>query len=394
MKRFSIPIFAFALVFVSVSIGGFQCPAFAEQKTLKIGILMPLTGFGAAWGIPVERATHIMVAKINEEGGVKVGGDTFRLEASVADTEGKAEVALAKANKFIFDEKIKYIVGPIFGGPLAAVQSISEPNKVLIMPTCYSPKTLGPDLKYTFRLFSSGRENMDTIFPFIKKYFPKVKTIALTGLGDERETVVMVGKMAEGAGYQVVSIEHVPPGTTDWFPVLTKVTAKNPDAFIPVSAPPPEAAMILQQLHQLGYKGLKITPSHYLPEHLVAKAGVEATEGFIFMAPDFGPNGPPALRYLQEKYLQKYGKPFDPVTAACFCFLDVLKQGIEKAGTLDTTAVMQTMENLSGTSVKGPFSMGGVKTYGIKRQIIESVHFSQMSGGGLKYIGEMTPSVP
>ncbi len=394
MKRSAGLIFMLSTILAFMLLVGTLGPATAAEKTLKIGILMPLSGFGAAWGIPVERSQKIMIEKINNEGGIKIGDDKYHIEALVADTESNTEVALAKANRFIFDEKIKYIVGPIFAGPTAAVQSISEPNKVIIIPTCYSPKAIGPDFSYTFRLFSSGRENMDTMFPFMKKYYPNVKTIALTGLGDERETVLLIAEMAKTAGYKVLTIEHVPPGTTDWFPVLTKVTAKNADAIIPVSAPPPEQAMILQQLHQLGNKALVISPSHFHPDHLVAKAGIEAVEGFVYMAPDFGPNGRPALRYLRDKYVDKYGKPFDPITAAIFGYLDVLKQAIEKAGTLDTTTVMKTLETLEGEFVKGRFSIGGVKTYGIKRQIIEPVDYSKINNGKLNYIGAMVPYVP
>jgi branched-chain amino acid transport system substrate-binding protein len=394
MKRPNILSLIFAIVMTSLFAGSLQSAAKAEQKKLKMGILMPLTGYGAAWGIPTVRSQQIMIDKINSEGGIKVGNDAYLIDPVVMDTECKNEAALARANKLIFEEGVKYINGPIFPGPVAAVQSVSEPNKVIIWVTCYSPKALGPDFPYTFRFFPSGIENMSTMFPFIKKYHPNVKTIALTGLADERETVLKIADMAKEAGYEVVIIEHVPAGTPDWFPVLTKVAAKNPDAIVPVSAPPPEQAMILQQLHQLGYKGLVISPSHFNPDDLVAKAGVEATEGFTFMAADFSPNGRPDLVYLHNKYIERYGEPFDPVTCATFGYFDVIKQAIEKAGTTDTTTVMKTLEHLKSESVLGPISFGGLKTYGIKRQIIEPVCYSKMHNGKLVYVGSMIPSVP
>jgi len=356
--------------------------------------MLPLSGFAAQWGIPSQKGINIMGERINAQGGYKVGGKSYRIKLVEVDTEGNTEIALSKGNRLIHDEKIKFIIGPIFCGEVSALQSISEPNKILTMVYCFSPQALGPDKPYTFRLYSSGRENMAAMYPFLKKFFPKVKTLGMSGLADEKETVELCVKMAEEAGFKVISIEHVPPGTSDWFPVLTKVVAKNPDAFIPVSAPPPEAGMIIQQKHQLGYKGLVISPSHYDPNMIVAKAGAEAAEGFISMGPDFtGPNARPGLRYLYEKYTEKY-KEFDPVSQASYGWLEILKIAIEKAGTLDTAGVIKTMENLEGEFVKGRFSFGGVKTYGIKRQIIEPVDFSAIKNGKHVYLGAIIPSVP
>jgi len=152
--------------------------------------------------------------------------------------------------------------------------------------------------------------------------------------------------------------------------------------------------MIVQQIHQLGFKGLVISPSHYDPNMIVGKAGVEASEGFVSIGPDFtSPKARPGLRYFYDKFTEKY-KQFDPVAAASYGWLEILKMAVEKAGTLDTTSVMKTMENLEGEFVKGHFSFGGVKTYGVKRQIIEPVDFSIIKNGKHVYLGAIMPSVP
>ena len=70
------------------------------------------------------------------------------------------------------------------------------------------------------------------------------------------------------------------------------------------------------------------------------------------------------------------------------------KMAIEKAGSLDTTAVAKAMENLEGEYPYGRFSMGGVKTYGSRHQISEPIFFSEIKNGALVGLGSVTPPVP
>jgi len=371
----------------------------AQQKTetLRVAVLTPLSGGGSQWGMCTLRSYELMAEKINREGGIKANDKIYMVELVKADTKTNATEALNQANRLVFEEKVQYIFGPIITSCTLAIQPVTEKNKVIIMNQSYSPKVLGPDKPYTFRLYASGHERIGAIYDFLNKRYPKVKTIGLIGPNDESAwgTSKVAKDKAPSYGLEVTFEDYVQRGTNDFFPVLTKMVAKKPDALIPHSATPGATALLLQQSYQLGYKGLLISPSHYDPKMLVEKAGAEAVEGFIFQTPDEDyPQNPPGVKEMIDNYVAKYKETFNPITAATYPMLQVLKMAIEKAGTLETTAVVKAMESLEGDYAFGHFSMGGLKTYGINHQINEPIFMSMLTKGKLKGLGSFTALAP
>ena len=366
----------------------------AQTNVIKVGALLPLSGGAATWGIPSLRALELMTDKINVEG-VKVGGIKYQMELVKADTKSNFDAALAQANKLIFDDKVKFINGPIISGEVLAILPVTEANKVIVMPYAASPKVIGPDKFYSFRLYPSVRESMLGFYSFLNKQRPDVKTIGLIGPNDESgwDNSKLAKDLVKDFGLQVTFEDFVQRGTTDFFPLLTKMVAKNPNAVLFHATPGGMTALLLQQGSQLGYKGLVMVPSHQDPSLLIEKAGAAAAEGCILTTPDFA-TGTEEMKEVYKNYQEKYKEKFDPIVNVGYPMLWILKLAIEKANSIDTTAVAKSMENLEGEMTYGHFSLGGVKTYGAKRQIIYPVAISQIKEGKLVNISFVMPPVP
>ena len=60
---------------------------------------------------------------------------------------------------------------------------------------------------------------------------------------------------------------------------------------------------------------------------------------------------------------------------------------IEKAGTLDTTALAKTLENLEGEMPYDRVSFGRLRTYRAKHQIVYPVFLSQFRVGKEVFVG-------
>jgi branched-chain amino acid transport system substrate-binding protein len=256
---------------------------------------------------------------------------------------------------------------------------------------------LGSDKHYSFRLSPSFSERVPALYMYLNKQRGDAKKVAFVGPNDETGwgNSKVAKDYAKEYGLDVVFEDFVQRGTNDFFPVLTKVMSKNPDVIIPLAFPPGETTLLLQQAHQLGYKKIMIAPAYFDPNLLIAKAGPEAVEGFVFLAPDMtGPSSTAGMRELYKGYNEKYKEEYNPIAFPGYVFLWVLKMAIEKAGTLDTTVVAKTMENLEGEMPYGRFSMGGAKTYGAKRQIVYPIFLSQFKNGKAEFIQSFTPPVP
>lgn len=368
-----------------------------KMEPLRFGVLLSFSGTYGPWGHGCMRGFEVMADKINEEGGIKVGDKQYRIEFVKSDNKTDFNVAVTGANRLVFQEKVKYILGPMLSGCTLAAQAVTEKNKVMTFTFSYSPKVLGPEKKYTFRLFPAGDENIKAIFLYLSKHYPDAKTIGCIGPNDETGwgTAKAIEKQAANYGYKVTFSDFFQRGTDDYFPILTKLMTKNPDVLIPNSVPPPKMGLFMKQKYQLGYKGLIIAPSHFDPEKLAEKAGVEAIEGLIDQSPDFeGPLSAPGHKELYKRYSKKFKEEFMSVSAAAYPYLWYIKMAIEKAGTLDTTAVAKAMENLKGEGPYGYFEMGGLKTYGANHQIVMPVYMSIVKNGKNVGLEPVTPPVP
>ncbi|MET0335246.1 MAG: ABC transporter substrate-binding protein, partial [Rhizobacter sp.] len=128
----------------------FAGPALA-QETLKIGALVTLSGAGAAWGTGMQHAAELAADDVNAKGGLEVAGKKYKVQVIAYDDKYQANEAVTVANRLVFDDKVKYIIGPVGSAPVLAIQPITEKNQVIVMTLGFTAKALGTDKAFTFR---------------------------------------------------------------------------------------------------------------------------------------------------------------------------------------------------------------------------------------------------
>ncbi|MCX6006554.1 MAG: hypothetical protein NTZ34_04735, partial [Chloroflexi bacterium] len=81
------------LVMVLVAITACAAPAaqpVSEVKTLRVGNIMPFTGQAALWGQYLRPGMEVYAQLINEDGGLKIGNDRYKVEMTFIDGYGPA----------------------------------------------------------------------------------------------------------------------------------------------------------------------------------------------------------------------------------------------------------------------------------------------------------------
>ena len=81
-------------------------------KTYTIGLCAELTGFLGAYNTATVNEAQIAVDMVNEKGGIMVGGQNYLLKLVVEDGKSTLDGTTAAANKLIFSDNVKFIVGP------------------------------------------------------------------------------------------------------------------------------------------------------------------------------------------------------------------------------------------------------------------------------------------
>jgi branched-chain amino acid transport system substrate-binding protein len=114
------------IVFV---LGIFSPPLYAAQKELKIGAIFPLSGRGATWGMAAQKAITVEQKEVNARGGLKVGGETYRIEIVWEDDKYNAASGRMAAEKLVNRDRVKFILGSQSSAVILAVQPSPNPTK-------------------------------------------------------------------------------------------------------------------------------------------------------------------------------------------------------------------------------------------------------------------------
>jgi branched-chain amino acid transport system substrate-binding protein len=129
-----------------VSAGG----ALAQRKEVKIGVIFDYTGPFAAGGSQAAGVgTKIAIDMINERGGV----EGYRINATYADAQSKAEVAINEAIRLLEQDKVHLIMGVYSSAhcvPMA--QKVDAAKKFMWANVCTASAVFkGKNLRYVFR---------------------------------------------------------------------------------------------------------------------------------------------------------------------------------------------------------------------------------------------------
>lgn len=142
MKRLRLGLFlvsiAITLIFCSASMSR------AEEKIIKVGVSAPLSGPAAAWGGSQFHGVDLAIDDLNAAGGITVKGATYKFKCVAYDDKYSPDVALQVINKLVYEDGVKFLVGPLGAAPALAVLPILTKNKVLSLGIAFDDRILGP----------------------------------------------------------------------------------------------------------------------------------------------------------------------------------------------------------------------------------------------------------
>ena len=256
--------------------------AVANAGTLTIGVLGVMSGPAASWGLVNRYCAEVTAKMYNAAGGVKIGDDTYTIEIISIDDKNDPKLSIAGAERLTYQEGIKYIIGPNVDTTARAIVPVLEKAGAMNFPyafdrTLYSP----PASNSVLGMIASYQAG-----PVIYKQLMAdngVKSIAFVArnesdpLNQRREGV----EAAEALGLEVVAAEDTyEPGTTDFFPVMSRIVQLNPDLIVLSGVAPSDAPLLIRAARELGYQGLMSTETAQDAKILAEVAG-DAANGFI-----------------------------------------------------------------------------------------------------------------
>jgi branched-chain amino acid transport system substrate-binding protein len=211
-------------------------------KTVKIGGTKPLTGSASLNGIDEYRGLATWAKRwVNDQGGIKAGdGNTYMVDLTIYNDESKPENVSRFYEKLINEDKVDFLMGPVWG-PLgqATVAAVEKYHKLEIYGNATFDPAQWKNWKYVMMVQTNGSEYLNILNKMIiNKILPQdptAKDIAIVHTDDG------FGVIAGTYGYQwakqqpqlnIVYYEKVSWDSTDFTPVLTKVKAAKPSILL------------------------------------------------------------------------------------------------------------------------------------------------------------------
>jgi branched-chain amino acid transport system substrate-binding protein len=141
---------------------GLRVPAVLAQTTiLKVGVLLPLSGYLAAAGQSCQRALGIAAALLPEMG--------YKVEIVSADTESDTNVARSRAEQLI-GAGAHVLVGAYDSGNTAAIAQVAEQHGVpLVINIAAAPQLTQQGYRTVFRNFPTSTLHMSKSLALIKE---------------------------------------------------------------------------------------------------------------------------------------------------------------------------------------------------------------------------------
>ncbi len=364
------------------------------QEALKIGGVGPLSGGGTAWGLAVQRGVQMAIDEVNAQGGLKVGGKTYKPELIMYDDKYSATGGRTAAERLVNFDKVKFIIGPIGTPSAMAVVPITNQAHVIVLSDGYAPDILKQSGKngYNFRTMNSNVEFGPSMVNWLKEHRPQARKVALIVPNDATGQVVMptLGKAYQDAGYEVWS-DSFERGSKEFTPLLTRMMAQNVDVLDLNLNAPGEAGLLTKQARQVGYKGIIWQVGGPGIDEVNDIAGPYA-EGF--MSYDVFDFREPAAQKFVDTYKKRWGGVINAQTPGWYNSARILFKALEDAGTVtDTDKVRQSLENLSGfdAGIYGPVVWGGDKAYGVNRQLLNKFWITEIKDGKPHTLATLKP---
>lgn len=344
-------------------------------KTVKVGALTPLTGDLSLWGLPAKNGAEVWAARINKAGGINVGGERYNVEVVSFDGAYIAEKTLQGARAFQ-DQDVKFTM--IIGGDdWSALQDFSNRNKMLTSTLYVSD--LNPDSTYLIAPVEAHPFYFGLGVEYLKKVEPNIKTVSLCAQDDVtgRTSLAYWRAGFDAHDLEIVSDEYFDNATTDFAPVVSSMLAAKPEAVCIDTTYPSVALLLVEQLFTQGYKGRILHAGLELLPDMVKRTSKEFMEGSIAFFPRFDdqsisttasgftdPSG------FYNEYNAAHPNEWNNTSWEFPAALEVWKQGVEKAGTFDADAVLESMKANPPKHIFGQAKWWGKDLFGIDNALL------------------------
>jgi branched-chain amino acid transport system substrate-binding protein len=334
----------------AAAVAGAGVPAIVRaQEPIRIGQIIPFTGFLGAIGEYGKQGATLAVEELNEKGGVM--GRKIEL---ITEDEANPGVAVQKARKLIEKDRVVAIEGTVSSASCLAVGDEVQRAKVLLINAGSNSDEIRSKRchRYVFSTEGCNTQYVSAIGNWLIKERKISRWYFLTSdyaFGHDLLRVAR-GLLTANKGTEVGS-DLAPTGTTDFSQYITKMKAAKPDLVFHNLA----GADVTNFLKQYAEAGMTIEVAGGVIDSAYAWPVGESLRGH-FPIIWWHELNTPASRAWAARYIKRWGRPPDNQAYGDYVAVHAIAQAIDKAKSTESAKLVQALEGHTLTA-----AMDGLK---------------------------------
>jgi branched-chain amino acid transport system substrate-binding protein len=361
-----------------------------EGDTIVFGAAISLTGKYSTAGNHTKNGYELGVKRINEMGGVKVGGKSYQVRVQYYDDESTPARGAQLAERLIQQDGVKFMLGPYSSGLTKAIAPVTEKFKIPMVEGNGASRSLfNKGYRYLFAVLSTSEQYLASAISLAAQMAkeggkdPASVKVAVAVENDPFSMDVRAGVLddAKRFGMKVIVDDKLPPDFSDMSATLNKVKALKPDVLV-VSGHSKGAALVTRQIGELRVDVPILAITHCESAKVHDKTKFRANAEYTLCAAQWTPE----LSYKDgwfgsaQDYADRFKAAYDYVppyqaaesTAAVLVWADALA----RAGTFD---IEKVRDALAATDIQTFY--GNVKFDDTGKNIAKPMVLRQIQGG-------------
>jgi branched-chain amino acid transport system substrate-binding protein len=213
---------------------------FAQSPAVNIGVIQPLSGANAQFGINCRNGIELVADTINATGGIKALGGA-KINLIVSDATSNPTTASTVAQHLITQNELTAVLGAFVSSLTLAISEVTARADIPFLTESFADEITGRGLESVFKVTAKasvlGRAQVNYTVAIAEAAGNKIEKIAIVyedtayGVAQSRG----LRRAAKDANIEVVMDEPYPLGITDARPLIDKLQASGAHAAFPLS---------------------------------------------------------------------------------------------------------------------------------------------------------------
>lgn len=356
-----------------------------NSNVIRIGSMFELTGSAAEYGISMNEAVHMAADEINAAGGVD-GKKIEIVERDIASDEVQAaQATMALAT----EENVLAIIGPALTGTLqASIPSANDYQIPIISPSATDDGVLQDDdgsvHPYAYRTSFTNSFQGGALASFANTNLNATKAIIFADNSSDYALGLTETFRATFKG-EIIAVENFTADQTDFSATLTNIRNLDFDVLY-VPGYYEQAGPLIKQAREMGIEQPILGPDGFGNSKVFELAGMDNMNEIYYTSHFAVESDNPTIQTFVENYEQVTGKTPDMFTGLAYDAVYLVKEAIERAGSLDTVDINQEIEStIDFEGITGTFS------FDKKHDPVKTVSIIEVQDGKPTDIHEVNP---